>query len=208
MAFSRRHLIGGMTASLAAGPALAKAEPLSRHPAFRIWTSARMLQHAPLTAPVTTLTGTRLTLGQWMGGEAAIVIYWATWCPPCLSESPDLNRLQARLKAAGARTAIRPVHAFDDDADLAKARAVLNKLGASGLETVQASPALEKAALGIFGKSPVQPDRTSLPALMMVAADGRIVATRIGSPDPEKGQPAYWNDPRTLDMLTRLGTLA
>jgi thiol-disulfide isomerase/thioredoxin len=207
MSLTRRGWIGGTVASLACGPALAQPAPLRRHAAFRIWTSPRKPLRAPLEAAVTTTAGQTLSLKQWMGGEAAVLIYWATWCTPCLAETPDLNRLQQRLKATGARTAIRPVHAFDD-ADLNKARAVFNKLGARDLETVEASPALEKAGLRIFGKSPVEPERTSLPALMLVAADGTIVATRIGSPDPERGKPPYWDDPRTLDMLAQLGTQA
>jgi len=67
---------------------------------------------------------------------------------------------------------------------------------------------MELAALRIFGKSPVERTRTSLPALLLVKSNGAIVGTRIGSPDPEKGQPAYWTDPRTLDFLTKLGSLA
>jgi len=208
MDLTRRACTLGATAGLISSSAWAAETPLRRHAGFRIWTAPKKPITAPMAAEVTDIGGRKLTLGQWMGGEAAIVIYWATWCTPCLAETPELNRLQLQLKAAGAKTAIRPVHAFDDDADLAKARAVFNRLGARELETVQASPALEKAGLRIFGKSPVEPQRTSLPALMLVAANGAIVATRIGTPDPQRGQPAYWSDPRTLDFLTRLGSLA
>jgi thiol-disulfide isomerase/thioredoxin len=173
-----------------------------------MWTTPRRAIAAPMATQVTDLSGRTLSLQQWLKGEAALFVYWATWCGPCLAETPDLNRLQRRLTAIGARTLVRPVHAYDDDANLSKARAVLDKLGAADLEAVQASPALEKAGLKIFGKSPVEPVRTSLPALMLIDAAGQVVGTRIGTVEPERGRPPYWDDPRTLDMLVQLGMMA
>ncbi|HET9161177.1 MAG TPA: TlpA disulfide reductase family protein [Caulobacteraceae bacterium] len=190
--------------------ASARAAPVSlrRHPAFRMWTPPKTPTAAPMAAQVTDLSGRTLSLQQWFKGEAAIFVFWATWCGPCLAETPDLNRLQRRLTAIGARTLVRPVHADDDEANLAKARAVLNKLGATDLEAVQASTGLEKAGLKIFGKSPVEPVRTSLPALMLVNPSGQVVGARIGTVEPERGQPPYWDDPRTLDLFVQLGMMA
>ena len=155
-------------------------------------------------ASVSGLSGASQTLGQWFGGKAAVLVYWATWCGPCLAESPDLARLERKLRASGANTAIRPLHAFDE-ATLAVGRATLNRIGARDLEAIQASPALEATAISIFGRSPVEKTRTSIPALLLATADGTVIGTRLGTVEPEKGRPLYWDDPSTLDFLSQLG---
>lgn len=49
---------------------------------------------------VQSLAGESRTLAQWADGRPLIVNVWATWCPPCRAEMPDLVRVQARLAAA------------------------------------------------------------------------------------------------------------
>lgn len=36
-------------------------------------------------------------------GEVVLLNFWATWCPPCLDEMPDLNRLYEEYKDQGLR---------------------------------------------------------------------------------------------------------
>ena len=36
-------------------------------------------------------------------GEVVLLNFWATWCPPCLDEMPDLNRIHAEYKDRGVR---------------------------------------------------------------------------------------------------------
>jgi cytochrome c biogenesis protein CcmG, thiol:disulfide interchange protein DsbE len=34
-------------------------------------------------------------------GKVVVLNFWATWCPPCLEETPSLNRLQQQIAAKG-----------------------------------------------------------------------------------------------------------
>ena len=34
-------------------------------------------------------------------GEIVVLNFWASWCPPCKAEMPDLNELDQELKASG-----------------------------------------------------------------------------------------------------------
>jgi cytochrome c biogenesis protein CcmG, thiol:disulfide interchange protein DsbE len=38
-----------------------------------------------------------------LAGHPAVLNFWASWCPPCADEAPDLNALSARYGALGVR---------------------------------------------------------------------------------------------------------
>ncbi len=46
------------------------------------------------------LTGKQWTL-QNLKGKVVLVNFWATWCPPCRKEMPDLERIYQRLSPKG-----------------------------------------------------------------------------------------------------------
>jgi peroxiredoxin len=46
------------------------------------------------------LDGNAWTLSQ-LRGKVVLVNFWATWCPPCRKEMPDLDALHERFKAQG-----------------------------------------------------------------------------------------------------------
>jgi peroxiredoxin len=49
---------------------------------------------------LTDLSGKRWTLSS-LKGKVVLVNFWATWCPPCRKEMPDLNALYKRFKDKG-----------------------------------------------------------------------------------------------------------
>jgi peroxiredoxin len=49
---------------------------------------------------LTDLQGKRWTLSD-LHGKVALVNFWATWCPPCRSEMPDMEALYQRFKSQG-----------------------------------------------------------------------------------------------------------
>lgn len=49
-----------------------------------------------------TLDGDTVSLAE-LRGQAVLLNVWATWCPPCRKEMPDLQRLHERYEARGLR---------------------------------------------------------------------------------------------------------
>jgi cytochrome c biogenesis protein CcmG, thiol:disulfide interchange protein DsbE len=42
----------------------------------------------------------KVTLSQFRG-QVVVLNFWATWCPPCVEETPSLVRMQTRMKDKG-----------------------------------------------------------------------------------------------------------
>src|SRR5262245_3237221 len=47
--------------------------------------------------PMTTIDGKTITPDAWRG-KVVIINFWATWCPPCRAEIPDLVALQEKYR--------------------------------------------------------------------------------------------------------------
>lgn len=111
-------------------------------------------------------------------GRPIFLNLWATWCGPCLSELPAIERLASnpRLK----KVAFLAVSTED-------------------LETLQGFNASRPLRVPVF-QSPTDPpaifQSPGIPATYLIAPDGRIATAQIGS--------AQWDDPSVVDFLEKL----
>jgi peroxiredoxin len=55
---------------------------------------------------IKTLDGKVVQLSDYKGKTPVLLVFWATWCPNCLREIPQINKLNAGLVAKGKKFAI------------------------------------------------------------------------------------------------------
>lgn len=114
-----------------------------------------------------TLDGRRLSSKDWKG-KVTLVNFWATWCPPCREEIPDLIKLQERYKD---HLQIIGVSADEGSPDeVAKFAAEHGMNYAIVMET----PELTKAFPGVF----------ALPTTFVIDQDVKMVQKHVGLLNP------------------------
>jgi thiol-disulfide isomerase/thioredoxin len=118
-------------------------------------------------------------------GGALVINFWASWCVPCRSEMPALQRLSRRTGPQAAR-----VVGVSVDSDLNLAREFVRAYGLTFPNYADGADKALQRALGV----------KALPATVLVTADGRIAARIVGARawDEEEGarllQRAFGND--------------
>ncbi len=111
-------------------------------------------------------------LAQWRG-QPLVVNFWATWCPPCVEEMPDLQRTRDAYRGRGVEVIGIGI---DNAAKIAefRQRHALNLpllvAGAGGSEL--------NRALGNSGGA--------LPFTVLITAEGRIAQRHLGQIKPEQ----------------------
>ncbi|NMF98719.2 TlpA family protein disulfide reductase [Aromatoleum toluolicum] len=138
----------------------------------------------PTSMPALQLTGLEggtISSQDWLKGRPAVVNLWATWCAPCRTEMPSLQRLEALLAPDGIR-----VLALSVDSDHNLVREFILKYGITLPVSIANSPSQAMAAVGAV----------ALPQTLYVGADGRILGSHLGQRD--------WADPMTVrDVRSR-----
>lgn len=124
------------------------------------------------------LDGSRVPLPDAWAGRVTLVNLWATWCAPCLREMPDLQAYSSEQGPNG----VHVVGIALDDANAV--RAFLAQHGIDYPVLVDA-PGPADAGVRLGNQAGV------LPYSALVAADGRLLKTRIG-PFAGKADIAEW----------------
>lgn len=113
------------------------------------------------TAP--TIAGEVLNTAD-LRGKVVLVNFWATWCPPCVTEVPDLVRLQAKYEGRLVVVGIADDHGA---VNIVKTFATANHVQ---YPLVMSTRALAGSFPGLIG----------LPTTYVVDQQGRIVKKHVG----------------------------
>jgi len=170
------------TMMLAAGaaailPCPAGAQPPSFNGKRRPWT----IVEPPTPAPAAIFTNEKngiLNFRRYRG-RVLLVNFWATWCPACLHELPDLDRLQARLVPEGMN--VMPIN-LDTDSRLA--RPYYERLGIRHLPLYLDPHGNTATAFGL---------REGLPWNFLIDRESMIQGYLMGA--------ANWTDPDGIRLL-------
>jgi len=122
--------------------------------------------------------GRQLSLASFKG-RVVLVNFWATWCAPCVSEMPSLDRLEATLGGK----------------DFAVLDISLDRQGSAAVDPYFKAHAL--AHLGVY----LDPDGTgfhawhgsAVPTSFLIDREGRALGMLLG--------PAEWDSPQALELI-------
>lgn len=103
-----------------------------------------------------------------LSGKVTLVNFWATWCPPCRDEIPDLIKLQERYKD---QLLIIGVSSDEGSSEMVAKFAAEHRMN---YPIVMETPELTKAFPGIF----------ALPTTFIVDPDLKMVKKHVGRLNP------------------------
>ncbi|MBI1872772.1 MAG: TlpA family protein disulfide reductase [Acidobacteria bacterium] len=113
------------------------------------------------------LEGRTVAPERWRG-KVTLVNFWATWCPPCRAEIPDLIALQAKY-----RDQLQIIGVSQDEGSVESVRRFAEEHKINYV-VVMATPELQKSFPGVFG----------LPTTFLLDRDARIAQKHIGLLNP------------------------
>jgi len=127
---------------------------------------------------ITKLDGGAFKLSDFRG-KVLVVDFWATYCPPCVKQVPQLAELSKKYRDKGLEIVGLT---SDDEADQDKVVEFLKKAGADymvGYDNKWLSSAFLKGTENEDGTTPI-------PQLFVISRDGRVVEHMVGE-SPQRG---------------------
>ena len=115
-------------------------------------------------------------------GDIVLLNVWATWCVPCRTEMPALDRLQASL--GGPEFAVVPISI--DRGGAAKVAGFYSDIGIQNLAIYVDASGNALRDIGAVG----------LPTTLILDRAGREIGRIVG--------PAEWDDPAIVELLRRV----
>ncbi|MFN2456508.1 MAG: TlpA disulfide reductase family protein, partial [Pyrinomonadaceae bacterium] len=97
-------------------------------------------------------------------GKVVIINFWATWCPPCREEIPDLVALQTKYKDQ-----LQIIGISQDSGSVEDVRQFAKAHGMN-YPTVMSTPEIEKLFPGVY----------ALPTTFILDREGRLAQRHIG----------------------------
>jgi cytochrome c biogenesis protein CcmG, thiol:disulfide interchange protein DsbE len=115
-------------------------------------------------------TGKQVKLSDYKG-KAVLLHFWATWCPPCRAELPEMNKLAVKLAGEkNAKLTFLAVCVSDKEKSRADFMKKNNYTFTGGLDKDGS----------IAGKYAVQ----GIPTSILISPDGKIEKIRVGAMSP------------------------
>lgn len=108
-------------------------------------------------------------LQQWQG-KVLVINFWATWCPPCVKEMPELDRLQREQGPAGVQVVGLAIDQPDSVRRFLKQTPVSFPIGLAGFEGSEIGRQLGNSAGG-------------LPFTAVFDRQGQVVERKLGPTD-------------------------
>ncbi|SIN89407.1 Peroxiredoxin [Sulfurivirga caldicuralii] len=136
-----------------------------------LWSFATLMVAAPVDVTFTDLDGKPVKLSDYRG-KFVVVNFWATWCPPCLVEIPDLVMFHAEHED---RDAVVIGVNYDDDLSIEKIRIFAE-------DQMINYPVVRLPREYRDGWTPFGP-LVGLPTTFMVDPQGNVVARYTGALD-------------------------
>jgi thiol-disulfide isomerase/thioredoxin len=148
--------------ALAAGAGVAWQQMRPRPPAEQAL--ARLWALAPETP-----SGSRMPL-QSFQGRPLVLNFWATWCPPCVKEMPELDRFLAAFGPRGWQVLGLAIDQAEPVRQFLKTTPVQFPIALAGVEGLALVRDLGNPAGG-------------LPFTVVISADGRLAQQKLGPTD-------------------------